>query len=150
MRMWVQSLASLNGSRVQYCCELWCRSNIWLGSGVAIAMAVAYASSCSSDLTPSLGTSICQVWGPKKTNQFIIQSTVSEVSKLELVGQIKHTTYFCMAHELRTVLTSLNGYISTCIISLILPFDPQSLKIVTVRPWQKKFANSCFMVSRLF
>ena len=40
-----------------------------LGSGVAVAVAVAVASSCSSDLTPSLGTSICQVCGPKKTKR---------------------------------------------------------------------------------
>ena len=35
-----------------------------LGSGVAVA--VAWGSSCSSDLTPSLGTSICHRYGPKK------------------------------------------------------------------------------------
>ena len=29
-------------------------------------VAVAWASSCSSDLTPSLGTSICHTCGPKK------------------------------------------------------------------------------------
>ena len=38
-------------------CELWCRSQIWLRSG--IAMAVVQACSCSSDLTLSSGTSIC-------------------------------------------------------------------------------------------
>ena len=35
-----------------------------LGSHVAVA--VAYAGSCSSDSTPSLGTSICPGGGPKK------------------------------------------------------------------------------------
>ena len=35
-----------------------------LGSHVAVA--VAYAGSCSSDSTPSLGTSICPGCGPKK------------------------------------------------------------------------------------
>ena len=39
------------------CCELWCRSQTRLGSG--IAMAVALATGYSSHLTPSLGTSIC-------------------------------------------------------------------------------------------
>jgi len=38
-----------------------------LGSGVAVA--VAQAGSCSSDLTPSLGTSICHGCGPKKTEK---------------------------------------------------------------------------------
>ena len=43
--------------RIQHCCEL-CRSQTWLRSGVAVA--VALASGYSSDSTPSLGTSICQ------------------------------------------------------------------------------------------
>ena len=64
MRMWVWSLASLSGSDIWHCCELWCRSQTWLGSGVAVA--VAQASSCSSDLTPSLGNSMCHGCGPKK------------------------------------------------------------------------------------
>ena len=32
MRMQVQSLASLKGSGIQRCRELWCRSQRWLGS----------------------------------------------------------------------------------------------------------------------
>ena len=64
MRMWVPSLASLNGSGIRCCHELWCRLQIWPGSRVAVAVAV--ASSCSSDSTPSLGTSICCGCGPKK------------------------------------------------------------------------------------
>ena len=35
-----------------------------LGSGIAVA--VAQAGSCSSDLTPILGTSICITYNPKK------------------------------------------------------------------------------------
>ena len=37
---------------------------MWLGSGTAVTVAV--ASSCSSDLTSSLGTSICHGGSPKK------------------------------------------------------------------------------------
>ena len=51
-------------------CELWCRLQMWLGSH--IAMAVAQASSYSSDWTPSLGISICCRSGSrkgKKTNK---------------------------------------------------------------------------------
>ena len=40
-----------------------------LGSRVAVTVAVAEAGSCSSDLTPSLGTSISYVFGPKKQNK---------------------------------------------------------------------------------
>ena len=39
MRMRVQSLASRSGLRVRHCCELWCRSQMQLGSGVAVAVA---------------------------------------------------------------------------------------------------------------
>ena len=44
--------------------ELWCRSQMW--HGCCTAVAVVEASSCSSDSTPSLGTSICCRCGPKK------------------------------------------------------------------------------------
>ena len=36
---------------------------------VAVAVAVAVAGSCSSSLTPSLGTSMCHRCGPKKTKK---------------------------------------------------------------------------------
>ena len=39
---------------------------MWLGSGVAAAEVVAVASSYSSDLTPSLGTSTCSWCSLKK------------------------------------------------------------------------------------
>ena len=64
MRFRVQSLASLSGLRIQHCRELWCRSQMQLGSGTAVAVVLAW--SCSSDSAPSLGTSICCGWGPKK------------------------------------------------------------------------------------
>ena len=54
----------------QRCCrELWCPLKSWLGSHVAVAVAVAVAGSGSSDLTPSLGTSICCRCGPKKAKK---------------------------------------------------------------------------------
>ena len=49
-----------------HCHELWCRSQMQLGSPVAVAVAVAKASSCSLESTPSLGTSICHRCIPKK------------------------------------------------------------------------------------
>ena len=51
----------------QRCRELQCGSQTRLGSCVAVA--VVYAGSYSSDLTPSLGTSICHRCNPKKTNK---------------------------------------------------------------------------------
>ena len=55
----------LSGLRIRGCCELWCRSQTWLGSGVAEALVK--AGSCSSDWTPSLGTSIYHGRSPEKT-----------------------------------------------------------------------------------
>ena len=39
MRLWVLSLASLSGLRIRHCCDLWCWSQMRLGSGVAKALA---------------------------------------------------------------------------------------------------------------
>jgi len=67
MRLQVWSLALLSGLRIGHCHELWCRSQTLFRSGVSVA--VAKAGSCSSDLTPSLGTSICHRCSPKKQQQ---------------------------------------------------------------------------------
>ena len=56
MRLRVRSPASLSGLRIWSCHELWCRSQTQLRSGVAVALV--QASICSSDWTPSLGTSM--------------------------------------------------------------------------------------------
>ena len=72
MRTQVRSLAVLSGLRIQHCCELWRRSQMWLRSCVAVA--VAQVGSCRSDLTPSLGTSIC--WRCKcQTNVRAVQTS---------------------------------------------------------------------------
>ena len=63
MRMLLHSLASLSGSGIHRSPQLWCRSQMQLGS--PIAEAVAYAGSYSSNSTPSLGTSIYCQCGPK-------------------------------------------------------------------------------------
>ena len=65
MKLQVPSLASLSGLRIRCCRELWCRSQAWLRS--CIAVAVAWAGSNNSDWTPSLGTSICRGYSLKKT-----------------------------------------------------------------------------------
>ena len=70
MRMQVRSLALLSGLRIQHCCDLWCR--LWLGSGVAVAVASCY----SSDLIPSLGTPICHGYGPKKQKKKKTKKTI--------------------------------------------------------------------------
>ena len=78
MRMWVPSLASLSGSVIQHCCELWCRSQTWLGPCVSVT--VVKADSSSSNSAPSLGTSICCVAlkGQKKKKILSLLITVIE------------------------------------------------------------------------
>ena len=62
LRFQVQSLAFLSRLRIWHCCELWCSSQMRLGSGMAVAgWAVALIA-----LLASLGTSICCRCGPKK------------------------------------------------------------------------------------
>ena len=39
MRLQVWSLPLLSGLGIWHCCELWCRSQTWLGSGVAVVQA---------------------------------------------------------------------------------------------------------------
>ena len=53
MRLQVQFLASLSGLRIGASGELWCRSQMRLR--FCLAVAVAQASSCSPNLTPSPG-----------------------------------------------------------------------------------------------
>ena len=65
---------------------LWCRSQTWLGSHVA--MAVVWASSCTSDLTPSLGTSLCHGCGPKKQKSKKIRN--EEESHLQTLMVVFH------------------------------------------------------------
>ena len=90
MRMQVRSLASLSGLRIRHCRELWCRSQRRLRSHVAVA--VVQAGSCSSNLSPSLGTSICHEYGPKKTKKRV--ALVSGVQQSESVIHINISILF--------------------------------------------------------
>ena len=65
MRTQVRSLAPLSGLKIWRCHELWCRSQMRLRAGAAVA--VVLANSCSSDSTPGMGTAICLRCNPKKT-----------------------------------------------------------------------------------
>ena len=50
-------LVSLSRLRIWHYHKLWCRSQMWLGFSVAVAMT--QVSTCSSNSTPSLGTAMC-------------------------------------------------------------------------------------------
>ena len=68
-RVRVRSLASFSGHSVLRCHGLWCRSQRRLRSGAAVSGVDADTGSCSSDWTPSLGTSTCCGWGLKRQKQ---------------------------------------------------------------------------------
>ena len=100
LRVRGQSLASLRGSRIRHCPELWCRSQMWLGSGVAVAV----AGSCSSDSTPGLGTSICWECGPKThTHTYTHTHTHKQTHNLDQI--LKKTSYYE-----NSMLLSLNNF----------------------------------------
>ena len=65
MSFQIQCLALLSGLMIRCCRELWCSLQMQLGSGVAVAVAGSY----SSNLTPSLGTSIYCGCDPKKNKR---------------------------------------------------------------------------------
>ena len=65
--MQAQSLPLPSGLKIRHCRELWYKSQTWLGS--RIAAAVVQTSSYSSNVTPSLGTTICHRCSPKKTEK---------------------------------------------------------------------------------
>ena len=79
--MWVRSLAYLSGSGIWCCLELWCKSQTWLASCVAVA--VAQASSSSSNWTPSLETFICHGYGPKKAKKESAKWGESHLNKVK-------------------------------------------------------------------
>ena len=58
MRMRVQSLTLLHGFRIQRCCELWCRSQMLLGSAVAVAVAGTYSSDWSLGTSCAIGAAL--------------------------------------------------------------------------------------------
>ena len=85
MRTWAQSLSSFSGLRIWHHHELWCRLQtqgldpalLWLWCGVV------WVSSYSSNLTPSLGTSICcgvALQKAKKKKKSTLVITRSEVT----------------------------------------------------------------------
>ena len=71
VRMQVRSLASLSGLRIWHCHKLQQRWQIQLRSGMAVAVAMVLAGSCSSDYTPLPGTAICHKYSQKRKKKNI-------------------------------------------------------------------------------
>ena len=96
MKMRVQSLALPSGLGIQHCHKLWHRLQMRLGSCVAVA--VVQASSCSSDPTPSLRTSIHCSCCHKKTKK-------TKQNKYRLKTVFKHLAEIQISHTQRTLQT---------------------------------------------
>ena len=112
MRLRVQSPASFSGLQIWHCHELWCRSQSWLRS--CIAVAVAQASSCSSNLTPNLGTSICHRCSPKKEKKKKLKSWKTRGIPWRL-GGLRIWHYLCCGLACSCSAGSIPGSgISTC------------------------------------
>ena len=106
----ILKMACSSGLRIWVLPELWCRSQTQLRCDVAVA--VAQAGSCSSDLTPSLGTSISHKCGLKskkrrkerkdgktifRTPSHGVQARVRHLSSLPqfiLLAKLIHTLSF--------------------------------------------------------
>ena len=81
--------------RNECCHELLCTSQMWFGSCMAVA--VVYASLCSSSSTPSLGASICHRCNPKiqkqrKRNNISTQKKLLKISNLQAL--FHYTAFF--------------------------------------------------------
>ena len=107
MRIQICSLTSPSGLRIWHCHELWCRAQIRLQSGIALAMAS--ASSCSSNFT--------QAW---ELPYAACAALKSKTNKQKLL--LKHC--LCAGHwflRVRTMMTLFNLYKSHEVSVLLLP-----------------------------
>ena len=82
MRLQVWSLASLSGLSIWHCRELWCCLELWCR--LRSYNAVVQASSCSSDWTASLETSMCFKCSPKKQTNKKNQKTKKENKHIDM------------------------------------------------------------------
>ena len=102
MKMWVWSLAFISGLRIWHCHELGC--------GVGRR--------CSSNETPSLGTSICHEWGPKKKKK--VYSLFSIISTKNHSGNCNYSHYY-------NVMTTEAVFLCVCM--LFLELHPWHIKV---------------------
>ena len=94
MRTQFQSLALLSGLRIWCCRELWCR----LQTRLRYCIAVAVASSFSSNSTTSLGTSICHRCGPKIIIIIIIIIIMIIIADLYHFPRFKHWALYTLSN----------------------------------------------------
>ena len=91
-RLWVSSLALFSGLRIR---GLWHRSQTWIGSGIAVA--VAQASGCSPDSTPSCRCNPkCCGCSPKKTKK-----KKKSLIAVKIIGQASLTTFTILVYKIQ-------------------------------------------------
>ena len=133
MRMWVWSMASLSGLKLWCCHELWCRLKRQLGPHAAVA--VAQAGSYSSDLTLSLGTSICHRRSPKKKKKKKVNGFWKNVSHLIIVSPLSCFPITNILLHFRSIITNspLLGFLSLSLIRMqnLSPLYPSDTNIFT-------------------
>mgnify|MGYP007008973419 CR=1 FL=1 len=91
-QIWLASLASRSGLRSWYCPELWCRSQTWPASGVAVAawrLQLQFSPS-----TPSLGTSICRGCRPQNQIQRYPSIQLERKALLSWIRTSQLTRYY--------------------------------------------------------
>jgi len=76
MRTQVLSLALLSGLRIQHCCELWYRLQMWLGSGIAVAIAVALIQPFAMELPYAMDVAL--KWPKKKKKSLLCSFLVTQ------------------------------------------------------------------------
>ena len=116
MRTQVWSLASLSGLKIQCCPELWCRSQMQHGSGIAVAGA--QAGSYSSDMTLNLGTSICRKCSPKKTKR---KRKRKKKANPQCDGIWRWASGRWLGHEGRSVINGISALIKETLESSLTP-----------------------------
>ena len=83
--MQVRSLALFSELRIQHCHELWCRSQLWLRSGIAVAVVEAGSCSLIGPLAwePPYAAGVALKWKEKK-KKMNAQSVATGIGKKKI------------------------------------------------------------------
>ena len=143
MRMQVQSLAPLSGLRIPRCHELWCWWQMWLGSGISVA--VVQAGSCSSHSDPAWETPYATGAAPppkkKKSEKMQEQRKAVKQDQILMVCLvIKQSRTF------RSSSRAVDGiFLFFCLFFCIWYFEPHPVSCLreTETPTRRKKLTTC-------
>ena len=138
MRTWVWSLASLSGLGTQCCHELWCRSQTWFRSHIAVSLCRPEAAAPIQPLAWELPYAACVALKKKDKNKgreykkavpFTIES--KRINYLGIISSIKKEWNFAICNNM----DGLGGYYTNwkksdiekcCVLSLIYDLKSQT------------------------